>query len=56
MIMKFTVEEINLMPDSKPRLSCHGKTYSGEYLMQVGISLFSSRATTSHVIEITELK
>ena len=53
---RYRLEEINLMPDSKPRLSCHGKTYSGEYLMQVGISLFSSRATTSHVIEITELK
>ena len=52
---KYELKEINMLPEAKSRLSCHGKTYSGEYLMKVGIPVFSSRHTVSHVIEITEV-
>ena len=50
---RYKVEEINLVPGTKSRLSCSGKTYSGDYLMKVGIPLFSSSQTVSHVVEIT---
>ncbi len=53
---RYTLKEINLMPGTKSRLSCNGKTFSGEYLMKVGIPVFSSQNTISHVIEITESK
>lgn len=50
---RYKVEEINLIPGKKSGLSCSGKTYSGDYLMKVGIPLFSSNQTESHVLEIT---
>ena len=51
--VQYTLKEINLMPGSQSRLSFDGKTYSGAYLMQVGLPLFSLRPTSSRVIEIT---
>lgn len=50
---RYKVEEINLVPGTKSRLSCSGKTYSGDYLMKVGVPLFSSSQTVSHILEIT---
>ena len=50
------MKEINLVPGTQSRLACNGKTFSGEFLMNVGIPVFSSRPTNSHVIEITEVK
>jgi alpha-galactosidase len=50
--LRYEVSEINLFPGTKTRLRCDGKTYSGEYLMKVGIPVFSSSKTTSHVIEL----
>lgn len=52
---KYELKEINMLPEVKSRLSCNGKIYSGEYLMKVGIPVFSSRHTVSHLIEITEV-
>lgn len=51
---QYKVEEINLVPGSRSYLPANGKVYSGDYLMKVGLPLFSSRHTFSHVIEITE--
>ena len=53
---RYELKEINLVPGTQSRLSCNGKTFSGEFLMNVGIPVFSSRPTNSHVIEITEVK
>lgn len=52
---QYKMEEINLIPGTKSQLSCNGKTYSGDYLMKVGVPLFSSNKTVSHIIEITQL-
>lgn len=51
---KYKVEEINLLPGTNSRLECNGKVYSGDYLMKVGLNVFSSSPLVSHVIEITE--
>ena len=53
---RYELKEINLVPGTQSRLACNGKTFSGEFLMNVGIPVFSSRPTNSHVIEITEVK
>ena len=50
---RYKVEEINLMPGNHSTLECHGKTYSGDYLMKVGIPLLSSSHLQSHVVELT---
>ncbi|MGV3538302.1 MAG: GH36 C-terminal domain-containing protein, partial [Rufibacter sp.] len=51
---KYQVQEINLMPDTKSSFSANGKTYSGDYLMKVGIAVSPNTAITSAVFEITE--
>jgi alpha-galactosidase len=53
---KYELKEINLPPGTNSRLSCNGKTYSGDFLMKAGLPLFSSQHTVSHVIEITEVE
>ena len=50
---RYKVEEINLMPGSNSSLECHGKVYSGDYLMKVGLPLLSSHHLQSHVVELT---
>ena len=52
---KYEIKETNLLPGTSSRLSCNGKVYSGDFLMKVGISVFSSQHTVSHVIEISEV-
>ncbi|GHT64713.1 alpha-galactosidase [Bacteroidia bacterium] len=51
---EYELKEINLLPGVKSSLSCNNKKYSGEYLMKVGIPVFSASHTVSHLIEITE--
>lgn len=51
---QYKVEEINLVPGTRSYLPANGKVFSGDYLMKVGLPLFSSRHTLSHVVEITE--
>lgn len=51
----YKVEEINLMPGTKSELKANGKVYSGDYLMKVGLDVFSIKATNSKVIEITAM-
>lgn len=50
---QYKVEEINLMPGAKSSLPGNGKTFSGDYLMKVGLSPFTTRQTNSRVIELT---
>ncbi|QDA62349.1 alpha-galactosidase [Hymenobacter jejuensis] len=52
---RYKLTEINLMPGQKSDLAVHGQTYSGDYLMKVGILLSGSEVTplTSHVVELT---
>lgn len=46
----YTVKETNLMPGKKSDLECNGKQYSGDYLMKVGLNVFSQTDGTSHVL------
>ena len=50
---RYKVTEINLMPNSNSSLSANGKTYSGDYLMKVGIEGFTASRMNSRVIKLT---
>ena len=50
---KYKVEEINLIPGTSSSIEANGKTFSGDYLMKVGIPVFSTKENNSHVLEIT---
>ncbi len=52
---KYRVEEINLMPGGKKSVDESGNTYTGEYLMKVGLRVSSAGNETSVVLEITAL-
>ncbi|MDE6159130.1 MAG: alpha-galactosidase [Bacteroidaceae bacterium] len=49
----YRVKEINLMPGSGSNLSGNGQVFSGEYLQNVGLNLFTGRQLNSRVIELT---
>jgi alpha-galactosidase len=49
---RYHVKEISMMPNNGSWLSCNDKTYSGDYLMKVGIPVLSSNDMTSHIIEL----
>lgn len=50
---RYKVTEINLMPGRRSALAENGKTYSGDYLMKVGLNALRAADCTSSVIEIT---
>lgn len=50
---RYTIQEINLMPGAKSRLKAHGKTYTGDYLMKIGLEAFTGGQMNSRMIEIT---
>ena len=52
---QYKVEETNLMPGAKPMLGDNGRTYSGDFLMKVGLDLNAGhvRALTSSIVELT---
>lgn len=50
----YRIEEINLMPGRKSGLAANGRILSGDYLMKVGLDVFTNGQTQSRVIEITE--
>lgn len=50
---QYRVEEINLMPGKKSSMPANGKTFSGDYLMKVGLDVFTTAQTNSRVIELT---
>ncbi len=49
----YKVEEINLMPGTKSHLKEHGKIFSGDYLMKIGLNIFGTRSMQSRVVELT---
>lgn len=49
----YRVKEINLMPGSRSSLSGNDKVFSGEFLMNVGLNLFTTQQLKSRVIELT---
>lgn len=50
---KYKIEEINLVPGRKSNLKGNGETFSGDFLMKIGLNIFTTGATNSRVIEIT---
>lgn len=51
----YRINEINLMPGTQSGLSSDGKTYSGDYLMKVGLDIFSNDKLTSRILEISAI-
>lgn len=51
----YRVEEINLMPGTKSRLTSNGKVYTGDYLMKVGLNVLTLLQNNSRVIELSAL-
>jgi len=49
----YRVREINLWPGASSWLGCNDKTYSGQYLMSVGLDVLTTHKLLSHVLEIT---
>lgn len=49
---RYKVVEINLMPGTRSSLAENGKTYSGDYLMKIGLGALKAQETTSSVIEL----
>lgn len=52
----YTVSEINLMPGRRSSFDMNGRTLSGDYLMKVGLDVFSQNPMQSRVIEVTMAK
>ena len=52
----YKIQEINKMKGVWSSFPSNGKTFSGDYLMKVGLSLPNNNELTSAVIEITEVK
>lgn len=50
---KYRVTEINLMPNSGSSLPENGKSYTGDYLMKIGLQAFTAGDMQSKVIELT---
>ena len=48
----YEVKEINLMPGKRSTCEANGKRYSGDYLMKVGLPLFTTGQTQSRIIEL----
>ena len=48
----YQVKEINLMPGASSSVNGNGQTFSGEYLMSVGLDLFTGYKLNSRIIEI----
>ena len=48
----YTIKETNLMPGKASELECNGKQYRGDYLMKVGLNVFTAQDGTSHVLTL----
>ena len=49
----YRVKEINMIPGSNSSLKGNDQVFSGEYLMNVGLDLFTTQQLNSRLIEIT---
>lgn len=52
---QYRVNEINLMPSATATLPENGKSFSGDYLMKIGLDLFGTKHYTSSVVELTAI-
>lgn len=50
---RYRVEEVNLMPGARPSLPAHGRTFTGDYLMKVGLDVFTGRQMNSRVVRLS---
>lgn len=50
---QYRVKEINMMPNQGSSLEGNDRVYSGEYLMKVGLNLFTGNKLYSRVIEVS---
>jgi alpha-galactosidase len=52
---KYRFKEINLFPDTKPNGPDNNKVFTGEYLLNIGLTLAArNTAFTSNIYELTE--
>jgi len=51
----YHISEINREQGSKGHFDFDGRTFSGDYLMNVGLDILKSSHLTSHVFELTEM-
>lgn len=49
---KYKVKEINLMPGEESKFVQNDKVFTGDYLMKVGLDVFTYNHNTSIVIDI----
>ena len=49
---KYLVQEINLMPGTESKFAQNKKVFTGDYLMKVGLDVFTYNNNTSMVVEI----
>ncbi len=54
-LKKYEVREINLMPGADSGLPENNKVLSGDYLMKVGLDVFTDNQMHSRVVELTEV-
>lgn len=52
-VKMYKVTEINLMPDGRKSFKESGHSFTGDYLMKVGLSVSNSNSQTSTVLEIS---
>lgn len=50
---RYRIREINLMPGESSRLALNDRVLSGDYLMKVGLEIFSTERARSTVVELT---
>ncbi|GAA0551428.1 alpha-galactosidase [Chitinophaga japonensis] len=53
---RYRVREINLMPGAKPGEAFNDKVYSGEYLMEVGLDVFTTGKLHSRILELSAVE
>ena len=49
----YRIEEVNLMPGAHPTLPAHGRTLTGDFLMKVGLDVFTGSQMRSRVVRLT---
>ena len=52
---QYRIEEINLMPGKSSGFAENGQVYSGDYLMKVGLRLFTTEDLSSHIFKLTAM-
>jgi alpha-galactosidase len=48
----YTIKEINLFPNTKSKFTNDGQTFSGDYLMNIGLNVSSNTPLTSNMFEL----